>query len=747
MGTSSLEQRRASPHDIFPQPEPGAIVEVNPPAFNWLPVEGAGLYQVIVQDAAGSPVVDETAAANYLILRRPLQPGQYRWDLRTPWRARGWWPFTIADDAVKQVMPVAEEVLARLPDRHPRHVYYPEDIPKVVAAHTGELEVLRRNIAIAAGEGLPPRPSFHLVKDEELRALQYRQEFERHRRFVDRNLVACAFGHLLLRDGQAAEMARRVMLEICSWDPQGPCAVDGPWGDEIGLSHARCLFAVWDWTFDLYDQAENRAIVAALLAYARQIDRRLRKLDFFSRPGHSHAGRLPAYLGEAALCLKGHAPDHEARGWLQYALDVFGSFFPFYGGRDGGWAEGAFYASSYTKWCLPFMLALERHTGLSLLDRPFYRHVSQFFLHFAPPGWEVHPFGDGYWCRSDSQEWLGFFAQNPFGVYADRFGPELARGFSRRLAPRDRYDLHLLDVFAPPGNGQHGDAAGPAQQSRAFRDAGFVSMHACIEDPDQDTAVLARASKYGTASHQHADQGGLAIISRGKGLMTPSGYFGAAYGTEHHRDWTRQTKAHNCILVDGQGQPAGSHLATGRIEFLRDGGCYAVAGLDLSAAYEGLATWRRMILLVRPELVVVYDDLASDRLRAYSWLAHCLSAPVLAEGRVTVNRPPASMQLQLFTAEGAMPDPAYTDQFDTPVNAGVPERFAVAMPNQHHLRWDAPPAARRRFAAVIAVNGAEASAAWDAGLLDVAYRGHKVTLPLSTGSAVQAAIDGHALAD
>ena len=52
-------------------------------------------------------------------------------------------------------------------------------------------------------------------------------------------------------------------------------------------------------------------------------------------------------------------------------------------------------------------------------------------------------------------------------------------------------------------------------------------------------------------------------MAGGTALVSPSGYFGRQYGSEHHLRWTNQTVAHNTILVDGQGQAPFSHEATG----------------------------------------------------------------------------------------------------------------------------------------------------------------------------------------
>jgi len=248
-----LPQKRVHPAELFPAPAEGDIVEITPPAFHWLKVDNVSSYRVIVEDGTGKTVVDETVPENYLVLRRVLPSGGYRWNLIAEGRQRGWQSFEIAGDAIERLVPTAEEILSQVPQSHPRHVYYPEDIETILEHNQPQLEVLKRNIALAVSQGVPPRPQFHR-SDEAVAPWAYTQAFRVHREYVDRNLVACALGFLLLGDPDAAACARSSMLEICDWNPEGPCAVDGPWGDEIGLSNARCLFAVYDWTYPLYTE-------------------------------------------------------------------------------------------------------------------------------------------------------------------------------------------------------------------------------------------------------------------------------------------------------------------------------------------------------------------------------------------------------------------------------------------------------------------------------------------------------------
>ena len=398
-------------------------------------------------------------------------------------------------------------------------------------------------------------------------------------------------------------------------------------------------------------------------------------------------------------------PEDTLKRWLNYALDIYGGIFPHFGGPDGGWAEGTFYASSYTKWYLPFFSAVFRFSGKNFLDRPFYQNLIHFFLHFAPPGWENHPFGDGDWCLPDDSEWPGFFAQNPFRVYADRAADNnsalsLARCFSDQLKSPDIFKLHLLDIFLPSMPPPDACLTGAIQNARAFPDAGFVSLHTDIKNPDCDTALLARASRFGRVSHQHADQGSFALIHRGNTLISPSGYFGSAFGTQHHSKWTQTTFAHNCILIDGNPQPM-DFKATGKIiSCVQQENGMLYAELDLSAAYPALELYMRSFSLEQKENsvhLVVRDRIKAARPVTVSWLNHTLSPPdILPDGSLTLSRGGSLMRIESVTGLASVPQ--MTDSFTVGVNDGVPPEYWVDVPPQYHLRWEAEAATEHDIA-------------------------------------------------
>ncbi|MFA6947471.1 MAG: heparinase II/III family protein [Eubacteriales bacterium] len=753
-----FDQTRTENGQLFPSPHEGERVCETPPCISWLSSPRYCRYRTELFDAASRETIwSGETANNYIVPDRPLPPGEYirvitafctggGCDVSSEVR------FSIASDAVTFIRPTAGEFLSALPSEHPRLLFRRADIPEIVRTHKPQLEVLRRNIALALSDGMPEPPRYHIDKN----ALPYRAYFGRYRDFCDRDLAACALGYQLLGDIAAGEHAKALLMNICSWNPYGACSLLGGWGDEVGLSNARILSAAYDMLYELLDDSERSFVRHTVFIYAYQCETLLRRIDFTKNPGNSHAGRIPAYMGQAAAVLWGESsddiPEAALRRFTEQALDIYGGIFPYFGTSDGGWAEGPFYCTSYIKWFLPYFLAVERYTGKSFLERPFYRNVCSFLERFARPECENHPFGDGYWCRPDDAEWPGFFAQNPFRIYADRYGSVRAKKYCRECDTPEIYKLHLLDIFVPDASSARNrenicsyidkhdtTAAGhfknicshnvansasaadsdtnicsdfalfPAQCAGeitnvcsnigCFPEAGFVSLEA------GETTLLARASKFGSFSHMHPDNGSFALIHRGAALISPSGYFGRAYGSDHHRLWTNSSAAHNVVIVNGVGQKQKSYEDIGHIVSARrvsnENAAYdhAVtetfeAVLDLSGAYPMLRRFLRTFTLTSGTLTV-HDEIESDGETELSWLLHTLSRPFYTAatdanaatptGILTVER--SGVRLCVRALSGLCGEPELSGRFGTDLNAGVERQYRVEMPPQYHITY------------------------------------------------------------
>lgn len=701
-----LEQKRTSPQQVFPFPAAGELVWETPPCFVWIAeADVQGFYTIKVRDQDGFIWQGETEK-NYIVPERILPPGSYEWNLYATIDGeeceRGWVPFTIAKEAVEFVRPSGRQIYNAVPERiRPRHLFCKADVDHILNDHAADAETLKRNIEQAYMDRMPEMPRYY----NDPSALPYREYFGLHRDYVDRNLVACALGYQLFGDQKAGMHAKKLLLTICSWDPEAESSLFEGEGDEIGLSHARCLPGVYDMLDELLTEEERALVIRRVAAYGQQCEDRLLQTDFVANPGNSHVGRLPAYLGEAAMVLKGCCgPDgiYLERGqrciteetlirWLDLAAEIFGGIFPFYGGPDGSWGEGPFYATSYTKWYLPFFNAVDRYVGISYLNRPFYQRLAHYMLHFADPMAENHPFGDGYWCRSEDAEWPGFFAQNPFRIYAAKFGPAEAVEMERQIKQPALFKLHLLDIFLPVCKaGQQQHITGKAEKAQSFPYAGLVSLRSELvpkEGRASGIAALARASRYGSASHSHPDQGSFALFYNGTALISPSGYFGRAFGSQHHQWWTNSTRAHNCILVDGEGQKRESHEAVGEILACAEKEGIYTAELDLTKAYPMLQKYvRRLILDEKTCTLTVKDDVYADKPLQLDWLLHSLSQPTATEdGCITIER--NGVRLEVQPQKGLDVHAKITDQFDVDLNEGEPEAFHVTMPPQYHMAW------------------------------------------------------------
>ena len=691
-----FDQTRVSPSDIFPFPEEGELVLENPPCLIWIgdrKNDGSG-YRVTLCGEDGRTLTLTTENC-FVRPDAPLPAGRYEWNVFSGERERGGMHFEIAENAVVFLPPTGREIFdAVAASVHPRALFFREDIPALLRDHAEDVEVLRENIRIAHKDGLPLPPydpSFQLGEQGYIH-LQPRIYTNYIRRYLDRNLIALGLGWQLLGDSAAAALGRQILLAMAAWDHEDDgLTVTWRGGDEAGLSVARCFSTAYDLLYDVLTEEERAAVLAVISLAARHIYERIVRDDFEHQPGNSHTGRIPAYLGQMAIMLKGYEDEKTVRTYLRTAASLYGGIFPHFGQVDGGWGEGPFYGSSYTKWYLPFFSAVERYTGKSFLDRPFYQNLANYFLHFGDSDFENHPFGDGYWCHPEDDEWPGFFAQDPFRVYADRFGPEEARATEARIPKPACFELHLLDVFLPRSVGDT-SLARPARLAEAFTKTGVLSMRSKF-GIDGCMAVLARASRFASSSHSHADQGSFALFYEGTALISPSGYYGWGFGTQHHRDWTNQRRAHNPLLVDGAGQLTFSEKPTSEILSCTQNGDLFEALLDLDNAYPTLSSWRRRLTMDAAARTLTVEDTvtAAEGEVTLDFLLHTLSRPVDTGAAVLVVRNGITLRIEVL--EGLCPTPEILDTFAVDLNAGVNYEEKAVAPPQFHIRYTSKRAA------------------------------------------------------
>ena len=683
IGDNRLRSERVSAKEVFPFPVENRTVFSNPPCFIWLLNEGCDNYTLTVTKD-GKKYFEKTTDKNYCLPDKQFEAGEYEWNVVSGLREKGWVRFKVSSEAIIFDPPTAKEIFDSVPDVHPRTLFFKEDIPEILEKKNKELETLKRNVRLAYKNGMFEYPEFHL--DE--KALPYREYFGKYRDYCDRDMVATALLYALTGDEKAGKHSKNLFLRICSMTPNGPASIVGKYGDEVGLSNARVLPTVYDLLYPLFSEGERDLAEWTIYCYGIQCEYRLRRLDYCQNPGDSHAGRLPAYLAECAMILRyGKVADKETlERWIGYATEIYTGIFPYYGGSDGGWAEGAFYCTSYTRWYLPFFCMAERFTGKSFFDKPFYRNLIKYLIHFANPEYQLHPFGDGYWCKSTDEEWPGFFCQNPYRVYAEMFGSDYARALSEKYAAPDYYRLHLLDIFMKLPENMDRKLANDANNMEVFPDTGFISIHTDLKNIKKDFALQIRASRFGSDSHRHPDQSSFALFYAGKALISPSGYFGRQYGSRHHFGWLCTTKAHNALLFNGKGQYERSHKAIGKINECRQDGSVFYAETEAGMAYPLDVRWVRKFRMTDGELIIT-DEIESREPLTVTYPLHSVN-PFTVTGNEAELENGVRLSIKMT---GEQPSGVFTtDKFDVDISEGEPEEYHVTKPEQYHLYFEFP---------------------------------------------------------
>jgi hypothetical protein len=681
---------RQSPRALFPTPADRATVAINPPGFAWWRAPGAAQYRLVIPGVYQSPLLPDPVHLPSVT----LPAGEHRWDVEACDASgkvvarRGIWRFTVPNGVPDLPWQDPKALLARVPEKHPRYI-----VP--AAGLTPELKEAADKALKAP---LPEPPRYHTFDTDVRRRMGYTVYFREFRRRVDAILSALSLAWLLGREERYGLAAKKLLLEIETWGIEGPMSLLSPYGDEPGLSMARHGQRAYDWLYDLFDPAERDRARRLTIARGRQILQRLRKADYLSTPAESHNGRLIAYLAEYAIVIKDEADD--APEWLDYSLRALTTFYPHWGDSDGGWAEGPSYALSYNTLYLPAIEALRRATGFDLYRRPFFGRVRRFFLYCVAPKGEMKPFGDGADRGGAGAQGAALMAH-----HGRRFQDPAALWWADQTGERPSGGDPFIPLLSEPTVAPRAPADLP--QAAVFRGIGWAALHSHLHDPSRDTFFLFKSSPFGSVSHSHADQNGFAILKGGRALAIPSGYYGPAYGMPHHAEWTRQTKANNCVLVDGQGQVVRDPEAKGRIADFRHQRALTYVCGDAAAAYgKRLTRSLRHVLFLRPGVFLVLDDLAAPQPAQFSWLLHALEKMQVDADRgcVMSSRGGATLEVCLHSPTGLVFD--QTDAFDTPYNEGNPPEYHEQVQNQWHFRARTERrVAEARIAALMVVRG------------------------------------------
>ena len=406
---------------------------------------------------------------------------------------------------------------------------------------------------------------------------------------------------------------------------------------------------------------------------------------------------------EIAFALAGELP--EAQVWAAYVYELWVNRFPPFGGGDGGWVEGLGYLGTNLETMLLMPQRFSQLTGVDFYDVPWYRGAPDFHIYGWPAGSVNAGFGDGdHDTRSISAARAYFvetLGRRTGNAHALHYAATVMSGKSDSLPPlliwhRLREPVAAASAPALPAG---------LPLSRSFRDTGFVAMHTNLSDSRQNVFVAFNSCPRGAYGHMHPCQNAFNLMLGGEHLLANSGYY-IAFGDAHFQGWYHNTRGHNTVLIDGQGQPAGSE-AWGWIARHADSGSIAYCLGDASPAYAntGLTRFRRHLALLRPSLLVVYDELEAGHDARWSWLLHSPARIESQLGGVRLLAKTATGQGQVDVFGSSDLQVKIDDQFDPPANNWRGKRSGGEVrdyPNQWHATIEpVRNTARVRFLALI----------------------------------------------
>jgi hypothetical protein len=621
-----------------PEPADGIEVRTNPPVLRWpLSKEKEVRYDVRLsqsadfEDASSILGIEATSMALFNPHMK-LDSGTWYWQYRVSGKA---WSdilrFKVDQNAVSLVSPEATRFLEALPAGHPRVLADENDLSglRSMPASADSRAILEEaEKALAAkfpdeSQGIPVR----LGGEDAEQSRKLRQDAS----LLLGNLSYAAIAplceaYILTGDQKYSGKAIQNALKVAAFEPGGVSAFSD-FGD------ARCMLSmalVYDTFHQQLSESQRTALLKSIAGRAS---------GFYHSWINNQEARLLSghvwqhilhYFFQTAMAVYHDVP--EAADWLSYAYELFLSRTPVLGGMDGGWVEGVSYFRMNMETLIEIPLYINKYTGFDFYRaHPWYREQIQWMVYHIPPGSAPDGFADNVEeMASPGSDYIAFaqemakLCQSPLASWyareCEKYGDRLDHG--RRLLRWTRLTGTAGLPMPEP------DAQPELPMAQLSHDIGMVAMHTRPGNIANSLGVFLKSGPMGCYGHMLADQNVFNILYGGKKLFYRTGYK-VTMQDPHRTGWYQHTKSQNGMLINGQGQPCSTE-AYGFIARFMQGGGLAYAKGDASSAYRsaetdeehGMTKYFRHIVLLDPDVVVIYDELEAEQPSEWSWLIH-----------------------------------------------------------------------------------------------------------------------------
>lgn len=518
-----------------------------------------------------------------------------------------------------------------------------------------------------------------------------------------------------------ADKLHELLEAFCMAPPSdGQLFADNFTSSDVATS---CLLA-YDLLHDSLEPAERSAAEELLMRVLRRYYKEnLGYQENHIFDNHFWQQNMRTYFQIAFLLYDHPVYGSEVLPMLEYYYELWTARAPAGGfNTDGLWHNGTGYfpANVHTLAYMPALLSYVAR--FDFLGHPWYRASGQALVYSFPPHSASNGFGDaseqGDTPNRLTAAFADYLARETGDAYAGWYAAECAD-----LVAQD-YELRLYRMCAD----RTYDMAFPADAPKMlwYEDTGEVSMHSHPGSTDDDLALSFRSSTFGSGSHTTASQNAFNLLFKGKAVYRSTGYY-QNFSDAHNLMSYRHSRAHNTLLVNGIGQPYSSKgygsvvraLGGSHISYCLGDASHAYCGVSDDpmwvSAFEqagisqtpengfgstSLTRYRRHVLMLHPDIVLLYDELEASEPVRWEWLLHSpvrFSIDEEQQMLTTVADDESFVSVaQLFSGETF--SFSQTDQFMVPPAITGPE-----YPNQWHLTATVEDASAVRFLAVVRV--------------------------------------------
>lgn len=659
-GESELPQMVYPKYRRWMSPDKAEVVRFTSPSLQW-PSKKFQKFDVRVsQDSLfrASLVQIKEIPFSMINIHQSLTAGEWYWQYRISGKEwSDFASFTVNDSSVDFAPVGIETLIKSIPKTHPRVMFEKEDWSALQTKTKSYKE--RSNIVQRANNIIGER-----IPSERDATIQFKGRDENERDKIKKIFskeVGYEFGkslhtltqaYALTKEKKYFDTALLWMREATSWDPDGLTRINDFGDSYIMESLALAVDVFWE----ELDPTDRKAILEQVAARANGFyDKWTNYLE--NRNSSMHVWQHILHrMFLTSLVTIDEIP--EAEKWLTYSYELWLAQHPKMAEEDGAWFNGTGYMRMNVMTLLDIPMKLGAYTGQNFFKAPWYGNFIKWLFYAYPPG----ATSDGF-CN-DGKKWP--MPNLEYGAFADAYaritGDPIALQYSKAVFSKlDALEAPLIDLDYTGGPIEKAvlsddqdyawfrlsegydlplpsvDENVKLSEGAFFPDVGVAYFNSNRKDLENNLRVSIKSSPMGPLAHTHAEHNTFNIAYKGKRLFYNSGYR-PWMGAPHTQAWYKHTQGHNGILVDQYGQPYDSG-AYGFLPRFIEGNQLIYAVGDASHAYQAhelspkarkdntpndmeVKHFRRHYLLLKPNIVVVYDEMEAHKPVDWSWLIH-----------------------------------------------------------------------------------------------------------------------------